>query len=334
MVHPIIIHPARDNSTMFDRANLLVDRLIPYQNQTIFLNYSSEWWGKNNTAMLNVCSALESTNYDYWILSHCPDDHLIRPRIVYYPWWHVYSLDHLGEVDIESKRSKFIGCLNGNPRPHRISNYFQLKEKFDCGQIYNTIFKIEPLYQDDIHSNDYEKQKFQNLLIESAHEKKYSSDEIIPQWGEAIQLPALDDAYIHLTAETNVSNRIFLSEKTWKPIAAGQLFVHFGNPGSIQHLRELGVDVFDDIINHSQYEHLEDWRQRLDAIHNLLNDVLRFDIESIWQETLPRRLLNKQKYFSKLFLEKYYHAIVHSKIETYASRGQTSTLDIKAWRNQ
>lgn len=327
MVQSLILQPAH-NREFFADANIRFDVLEEFRDHVIILNYASEWWGKANIAMLDVCSDLESANYNYWILSHCPDDHLIRPRIVYYPWWYVYSINRFDDVDIESKRSRVIGCLNGNPRPHRITNYLLLKERFECDQIYNTIFKDDPLYQDDVYSNDYERQKFQTLVSSSVYKKSGASESDAAS-DRTVQLPALIDAYIHLTAETNVSNRIFFSEKTWKPIAAGQLFVHFGNPGSIQHLRELGVDVFDDIIDHSQYEHLEDWRERLDAIHNLLNQLLKVDIESIWQETLPRRLLNKQKFFSKIFLTRYYHAVIHSEVETYVSRGRVSSLDAK-----
>ena len=48
--------------------------------------------------------------------------------------------------------------------------------------------------------------------------------------------PACEDSYVQLVTESTVEPRIFITEKTWKPIASGQLFLILGNPGIIKHL--------------------------------------------------------------------------------------------------
>jgi hypothetical protein len=64
-----------------------------------------------------------------------------------------------------------------------------------------------------------------------------------------------NDSYLNLVIETHMdvdgSDGIFLTEKTFKPIKHGQLFLMFGAAGSIQILRDYGYKVFDDVIDHS-----------------------------------------------------------------------------------
>lgn len=317
-----IIHPAHDNSKLFDRANILLDQLAPHRNTTIVLNYASEWWGSNPTAMYNNYHALRDTDYDFWILSHEPSDHLVFPRLVYYPWWYTHGTVFFDDIDITQPRARPIGCLNGTPRPHRIANYFKLKENFDKEKIFNTIFVTDPISNPCIQSTVEETEKYQ-ILRNSTKNSRDAND-------RTINLPALTDAYIHIIAETSVEPRIFFSEKTWKPIAAGQLFLHFGNPGSVSFLRSLGVDTFDDIIDHDKYDNIPDWRKKLDAIHVLAQELVNQDLASIWKDTEFRRWSNKQKFFNNVFNEKYKHLQLDKLIYPYVSRSRVSSLDGKS----
>jgi hypothetical protein len=117
-------------------------------------------------------------------------------------------------------------------------------------------------------------------------------------------LPANTDAYIHLVTETTVIPKIFVSEKTWKPIAAGQLFLIFGNPGIVSYLRNCGVDVFDDIVDHS-YDSIVDWQCRLHAIHDQIAYLLNQNLKDIYITTSKRRTENTKKFFAGEFDNQY-----------------------------
>jgi len=62
---------------------------------------------------------------------------------------------------------------------------------------------------------------------------------------------------------------IFLTEKTFKAFAYKQLPIWFAVPGTVQEVRKLGFDVFDDIINHS-YDSVVDQDTRMLMVINEL----------------------------------------------------------------
>ena len=71
------------------------------------------------------------------------------------------------------------------------------------------------------------------------------------------------DSYFEMIVETNYAERtIFHSEKTFKAISWLQPFVMFAERYSVEALREMGYDVFDDFIDHS-YDNIADPIERM-----------------------------------------------------------------------
>jgi hypothetical protein len=116
---------------------------------------------------------------------------------------------------------------------------------------------------------------------------------------------AFTNAYINFVTETTVSPRLFVTEKSWKPIASGQLFVILGAPGIIAHLREQGVDTFDDIIDHSHYDNEQNFETRLKKIYELLDSLVNLDLEYVNEQTKSRRLKNAEDFYAGNFNTKY-----------------------------
>jgi len=113
---------------------------------------------------------------------------------------------------------------------------------------------------------------------------------------------AYTDSYVNLVTETVTCPKIFLTEKTWKPIASGQLFLVLGNPGIIEHLREQGIDCFDDVIDHS-YDAIVDTRERMAYMHTSLNTLLKQDLFQINMATKQRRTKNAELFWSQKLYE-------------------------------
>jgi hypothetical protein len=128
--------------------------------------------------------------------------------------------------------------------------------------------------------------------------------------------PAWFDTYINVIGESAVGDRIFLSEKTWKPIASGQLFVMAGSSGNIAHLKDLGVDVFDDIIDHKYYDAEPNWKIRLKKLSAVVDSLVNQDLSAIYTQTQERRLNNKQNFLAGNFDQQYYNQIMDSCINT------------------
>jgi hypothetical protein len=109
------------------------------------------------------------------------------------------------------------------------------------------------------------------------------------------------DSYINLVTESTMLNNVFVTEKTWRPIASAQLFVILGSKGVVAHLRDIGVDVFDDIVDHEYYDSEPNWQQRIHKAHEVLDTLSKQDLQKIYQHTHNRRLTNVEKFYAGEF---------------------------------
>lgn len=84
-----------------------------------------------------------------------------------------------------------------------------------------------------------------------------------------------DDTYFSVVCESTVAlinNQVFISEKTYKPIAFYHPFLILGPMGTLQNLRRLGFETFDNIFDES-YDLEPSWVKRLDC---LVQNVTQF----------------------------------------------------------
>jgi hypothetical protein len=109
------------------------------------------------------------------------------------------------------------------------------------------------------------------------------------------------DSYFEMIVETNyVEHTIFHSEKTFKAIAWSQPFVMFAERYSVQALRELGYDVFDDFIDHS-YDNIADPIERMTATFlevTRLCDISHDDWLKIYTQISDRLVSNRKHLFT------------------------------------
>ena len=99
------------------------------------------------------------------------------------------------------------------------------------------------------------------------------------------------DITIEIVAETSqTSDNFYITEKTLRPIAHGKLFLVIGSPEFEQNLKNLGFDIFDDIIDKS-YDSSSSY-MRVDAVFNSLGELLRNPVDM--QALLPRLQANKR----------------------------------------
>lgn len=272
------------------------------EHKLIVVNSSSEHWGDG--CGQEAAHKCQDANLNFLVLTHNPDEHLLHPRIMYYPYWYHHSIKYFfnkHKSNVSDIKKYKLSCLNRLPRLHRIANYLLLLNNpyVDqmCISFFNTNYNNIPWRDDDVILTDLEIEQWDNIknrlpMITSVEERD-------------LNIPALTDTYINLVTETTVVPHIFITEKTWKPIATGMLFLVFGNAGTISHLRKLGVDVFDDIIDHDYYDSQSDWRTRLCRIHELINHLTTVDLEHIFKITKDRRIENQRKFFAREFDDRY-----------------------------
>jgi len=222
------------------------------------------------------------------------------PNIQFLPFWAVWMSDpYTGILDRQyhtfstsSKKYKF-SCLNGTAKEHRKLLYVLLTQKDYFKDIVFTFGHRPPTIA------------FPNEMILTSEEQKIY--QALPQTVEflatdatvgidlTLDHPAYQESYVNLVTETTVVSPM-LSEKTFKPVVAGQLFILIAAPGAIQFLRDIGIDTFDDIIDHS-YDLILDTRTRIDKSLEQIDRLIEKDLAAIHEGIKPRLLKNSQ-YFS------------------------------------
>jgi hypothetical protein len=265
------------------------------------IDLSSEHYGVSGLDY--VYCALEEAGINFLLLVHDPADHLKYPRMLFYPhWYHWARKKFITNKNYSNNRTYKWSCLNGKSRPHRIYNYFYSQQQSYFDSAYFTMHNFDAHRDDNIVISDDVVQwwdQIKNNLISNA---RMMTD-------VSCDSPANTDAYIHVVTETTVLPKLFLSEKSWKPVATGQMFLIFGNPGSIGYLRDCGVDVFDDIIDHS-YDLIPDWQERVHAMHNQLKYLLTQNLNNKYIDTASRRTDNIDKFFNGSFDPQYLQTIL------------------------
>ena len=250
-----------------------------------------------------------------FIITNCKlTNHQLRPRILYTPHhYHRLKVNVFKEISQSTNRKYKLSCLNGTSRVHRIYNYLLLQSHPDVETFYISMMQKKGGESD--YSEMLAKNSMPEKLTQQWNAIKHNLPKVHLPRGiridHDIRDPAYTDSYINLVTETDVFDDMYMTEKTWKPIASAQLFLIVGYKNIISHLRELGVDTFDDIIDHNYYDQEPDWQLRIQKIHQVINNLLKQDLESIYINTQQRRIANAEKFFSGKFGIKYQQDFVN-----------------------
>jgi hypothetical protein len=250
------------------------------------INGASEHYGNG---MLEILASM--LDNDSIVYSHNPDDHLRLPNLKFYPYWYHWMVEEFPDKHYKKHMSTdhcqyLMGCFNMSSHPHRILNWLHIRKLKNC---------VITMHNDEKFNG--------NNVITLTPEEKNKWDQLkvnlSTPWLTSIHGPqeANTDCYFNQVTETTICDRVFLTEKTWKPIATGQLFVLLSNPGSIEHLRSVGIDCFDDIIDHG-YDLEPDPRKRIYQVWQSMDKLFREDLYQINKSTRDRRQKNLDLFWS------------------------------------
>lgn len=233
----------------------------------------------------------------------------LDPRVKFFPFWAIWmNLPHgrlmpmpNHKFSTQPKKYKF-SCLNGTGWNHRILTYLSLINKSYFKEMVFT-FGNRQHCQDNLNElilTEEEKQEFNSLN----HNIKFLDNELT-DIDLSVNHPAYRETYINLVTETTINNSTpMLSEKTFKPIIAGQLFILIASPGAVQFLRNLDIDTFDDIIDH-HYDTVIDPRTRIKLALDQLDQLDRVDLNSIYNQIKPRLIKNSEYFLSQRFRDQF-----------------------------
>lgn len=128
---------------------------------------------------------------------------------------------------------------------------------------------------------------FVNVVSETSHDVNPCYNEIFAE----LYTPWPNSSF-HWT-------RLFVTEKTLKPYAMHQLPVFNTVKHHVRHLRSMGIDVFDDIVNHS-YDELDDPILRIQAVGAEVERLCKLGISYFKSLNLTTRFIAAREQFAKI----------------------------------
>ena len=287
---PVIVEQIAKN---FGAELIVFDKSLgPEDNELEYLDWIAE-------LNLQQDFVVATSNYHYHFNKHA--------KIVHLPRYYASMLrdPNNQRPDIATLRPHKISCLTKNPWTHKTLNFVAMSKQpwFDCvqksfGWTYPELTEQYNYLSTDIlnmitaQDADYLRSIYPLRLSVADDMNKFESN----------ACPTYQTCYIDYLPESRTENT-FVSEKTWKPIFSGQLFLILGPVGIVDYLRSIGVDVFDDIINHS-YDQESNLEKKIDTLMESITKLLAQDLDQVWADTYHRRQKNLDLVYSPEFQQR------------------------------
>jgi hypothetical protein len=212
------------------------DPVVDYKEKTVILDQFAQTHGIPTYLALSQFSLHKHT-------------HLVE--INYPSWLFVFKKQNLPAWN-DRERSHAFSCLNRNPTWHRLVLYTLIKQQGLLDRFIYSFYDRCPYQGHAINSYQYRGlvdivgQEIAELCMRNLKDFPLSwAGETLGDNDHTIGHPAYQDAWCNVVTETSgvIS---FTSEKIWKPIASGQLFLVAGAPGTLAWLQGLGFHTFED----------------------------------------------------------------------------------------
>ena len=194
-------------------------------------------------------------------------------------FWYYMREKHNGQefkCDHSHKPYKYL-YLNKRVRDHRLQLWYALdSRKLMDDSLRSFIGLKEPVRLDP----DYELPD-----VEPNNYPIYGRD-------QDIYSKPYEHTACSLISETNNNDKIFITEKLWKPILCQQFFIVHGNYLYLQKLREMGFRTFGQYFDES-YDLETDPRRRIEKVVELIESLKKFN----WQDAyLSSKKLREHNY--------------------------------------
>lgn len=222
----------------------------------------------------------------------------------YHPFHLLFSayFAQFDNIDFDNKKQYLISLVNRSPRPTRLYFLNKIRQKHVLQNLYIKWFKMSlsngpvPTIKNITEILGQDTEDFLR------YEKNYPEFRATSESELCINVEDFRNSYLNLVLESRLENIGYLTEKIYKPLRTGQLFLVQGPPGAVQYLRNIGFDTYDDFIDHS-YDSIEDWQARSDAVLSELERIYP-DIEKFYFASKSRRVYNRTHLISDNLVNK------------------------------
>jgi len=185
---------------------------------------------------------------------------------------------------IHSEKQHDFLYLNKAPRSHRVKLYEALTKEGVLENSLHTFLGMEPPRR-----------------LPEKYELPGIKPEDYPRWGkdqDIYELP-YNDTICSIVSETNDNDyEVFMTEKIWKPIIAGHMFVVHGNYLYLQKLREIGFRTFSKYFDES-YDLEKDPDKRITKLVEVIKQIKSLNTQDLYLNSQALRKHNQETFFNK-----------------------------------
>jgi ASC-1-like (ASCH) protein len=234
-------------------------------------------------------------------------------NIIFYPSWLIASSKSLKKLPVNIKKNNKVSCLNNTARSHRFYLFYLLKQKKYFSEL---IYSLNGLSNygktltwdlerfNDLPNTIKTELKDLNLYLKAV------STETLGINDHTIDHIAYTDSYLNIITESShILETPFYSEKTIKPIIAGQLFLSVSDKNHIKSVNALGFETFNSTLDNHKYDNFSTYIQRIESMVNLLDNIYE-NIKSIYFDNIQAIKYNQDYALSYDFRNKFLQPLV------------------------
>jgi hypothetical protein len=253
------------------------------------------------TAILQWIQSQRIKNYILAIGGINHNESLNSDRIIYRPWWVYNCLKFNQYQDTQQNNKTFqFEMLLGARRPHRD---FAMLSFLKSGLINNNIVTYRSVFQG--HTVDACSQRIANLFNPIELTYPYVSPNLNTDWEVTDNITYQISPFVpwKIYANTNYSvvcetlgmgDTFFMSEKAAKVLFGKRLFVTFGAQHYLKHLKQLGFQTFDNIIDEA-YDCEPDYLKRYQMVFEQIQYLNSLDPAHVLARANPTLEHNHQQ---------------------------------------
>ena len=272
-------------------------KIILYHQENINF-YHTEWNGVpwiNTIQMAELKQLISGCRNQICVLAHGVHDRFPFEYINHFDFWiqikninnHAETIDHT-----LPKENDFL-FLTRRQTDLRI----QVRRGLQNGYLENSLYTYYTPNSGARHlPKEYEHPSFHNADF------KENEPHYIPAIWKLFPKQYQSTKY-SIVSETVETNEIHcLSEKIFKPIIAGHIFVVVAGAGYLSYLRSIGFKTFGDHIDES-YDEEQDEQMRVNKIVQLCKNLSKMDHKQLYQKTEHITRHNRTLFFSDDYLQ-------------------------------
>ena len=176
---------------------------------------------------------------------------------------------HIPKFKKDISQAQFVGSIIGRFTPTRMRLAYELDQAFPEDAY--LVFQSRYWWHHESFTETYQKEQewfanrvFNTDLVSTARSGRIPPDDAFQSY------PNCWNHYqIEVVCETDPFGDFWFTEKTAKPLATGKPFLLVSGPGSLDRIREMGIETFNSVIDET-YDRAPTPTKRIQAIVNSL----------------------------------------------------------------